>query len=53
MEFDREFTIQYISDQWKSIYGSRFDFELLNSMTDESLKTLSKIVENFIKENNI
>tara|TARA_R110002020_G_scaffold62378_2_gene167048 strand:- start:1514 stop:1681 length:168 start_codon:yes stop_codon:yes gene_type:complete len=47
---DREFYIQYISDEWKSVYGSRPDFLIIKNMSDEELIKTANHLESEIME---
>jgi len=48
--FDREFALQYISDSWKAIHGSRPDYSELLKLTDMDLQIRMLYVKAVLNE---
>tara|TARA_R110002020_G_scaffold324008_1_gene539787 strand:- start:437 stop:616 length:180 start_codon:yes stop_codon:yes gene_type:complete len=50
VDFDREFAIQYVSDNSKVLYGHRDDYEFITSLDNEKLKSYMRLIESFIRD---
>jgi hypothetical protein len=50
MGFDREFAMQYVSDNSKVIYNQRLDYQYITSMDNETLKFYMRLIKSFIRD---
>ena len=50
MGFDREFAIQYVSDNSKVIYNQRLDYQYITSMDNKTLEFYMRLIKSFIRD---
>ena len=50
MGFDREFAMQYVSDNSKVIYNQRLDYQYITSMDNETLEFYMRLIKSFIRD---
>lgn len=50
MSFDREFAMQYVSDNSKVIYNQRLDYQYITSMDNKTLEFYMRIIKSFIRD---
>jgi|TARA_Y100001937_G_C7112380_1_gene328343 hypothetical protein len=50
MGFDREFAMQYVSDNSKVIYNQRLDYQYITSMDNKTLEFYMRLIKSFIRD---
>ena len=50
MDFDREFAMQYVSDNSKVIYNQRLPYQYITSMDNETLEFYMRLIKSFIRD---